>query len=114
MTAPANLRVIGVTRFSVYLQWDPSVDNVGLESYDVYINGAKTFSTDNTSFLATGLDSFQNYNFTVRARDAVGNLSPFSNQVTAFTKLQGRSTSIMKVIGKVYRTLIPFQSLKQA
>ena len=88
-TAPANLRVIGVTRFSVYLQWDPSVDNVGLESYDVYINGAKTFSTDNTSFLATGLDSFQNYNFTVRARDAVGNLSPFSNQVTAFTKLQG-------------------------
>jgi len=88
-TTPNNLKVIGVTRFTCHLQWDPSTDNVGLDAYDVYINGVKTFSTDNTKFIATGLDSFQNYNFTVRARDLAGNLSPFSNQVTAFTKLQG-------------------------
>jgi len=88
-TTPINLRINGITRFSVFLQWDGSTDNVGVEAYDVYINGTKTFSTADTRFIATGLDSFQNYNFTVRARDIVGNLSPHSNQVTAFTKLQG-------------------------
>lgn len=93
-SVPANLQVTGVSRHSVKLSWSPSTDDVGVKNYEIYINGAKAFVTPNTSFEASGLDSFVNMSFYVRAVDLSNNKSGPSAQVTAFTKMTGISYSV--------------------
>ncbi|HKP31425.1 MAG TPA: LamG-like jellyroll fold domain-containing protein [Chitinophagaceae bacterium] len=88
-TVPGNLRVIGATRTQAYLQWDASTDNVGVNKYDVFVNGVKLYTTGKTLFVVNGLTPFTTNNFVVKARDVAGNSSAASNQVTAYTKLQG-------------------------
>lgn len=88
-TAPGNLRATLAGRFSVTLEWDASTDDASVSKYDIYVNNAKLFTTDQTSFVINELDSFQRYNFFVRAKDPTGNLSPASNQITVLTKMQG-------------------------
>jgi large repetitive protein len=90
-TAPGNLRYTSVGRFSVSLEWDASTDNAGVSKYDIYVNGVKLYTTEKTSFGINELDSFQRYNFIVKAKDVAGNVSPASNQVSVVTKLQGLS-----------------------
>ncbi|MGI8952116.1 MAG: fibronectin type III domain-containing protein [Chitinophagaceae bacterium] len=88
-SAPKNLRVILTNRTSVSIAWDSSSDNVGVDRYDVFVNGIKTYSTTQTSFIVGGLQSTQQYSFYVKARDISGNYSPQSNQVNAATVLVG-------------------------
>ncbi|HYF33165.1 MAG TPA: PA14 domain-containing protein [Chitinophagaceae bacterium] len=88
-TAPGNLRFTLAGRFSVSLEWDASTDDAGVSKYDVYVNNVKLYTTDKTSFVVNELDSFQRYNFMVKAKDPTGNISPASNQISVVTKLQG-------------------------
>jgi predicted esterase len=90
-TAPGSLTVAGTTRNAVYLTWTASTDDVGIDRYDIYINGKKTYSipAGTTNFLAYGLTYRQVYTFVVRARDAAGNESPASNQVSAAAVAKG-------------------------
>lgn len=83
---PSNLNVTGVTTNSVSLDWNPSVDNIGVEYYNVYLNGnmVKTSTTSYTTI--NGLAANTNYNFTVSAVDAAKNESVKSNQVAATTQ----------------------------
>ena len=85
-SAPTNLRVTGVTASSVSLAWNASTDNVGVSAYDLLRDGAVIGSGAATSLTVTGLASDTNFAFTVRARDAAGNVSAASNQVTARTQ----------------------------
>lgn len=84
-TAPGNLTVTGTTANSVSLEWDPSTDDVGVYKYDIYINGLKSYTVENTAtdFSAYGLKKDSVYSFVVKARDIAGNSSPRSNQVSA-------------------------------
>jgi chitodextrinase len=86
-TAPSSLVASGVTDKSVKLTWVASSDNVGVASYVVYRNGAyiKTV-VGATLFDATGLTLGSSYVFTVKAKDAAGNISAASNGVTVTTK----------------------------
>lgn len=88
-TAPANLRAPMVTSTSVTLVWDPSTDNVGVTQYEVLQNGASVGSGSLTNLTVTGLAPATSYTFRVRARDAAGNVSALSNQVTATTQPGG-------------------------
>ena len=88
-TAPSNLITTCVTRDKVSLTWSPSTDNVGVTMYDIYINGQKSFSTAQTRYSISELTAQQTLVFTVKARDASGNISQPSNQVTAQTRAQG-------------------------
>lgn len=88
-STPYNLQVDGTTNEAVYLSWGESTDNVGVYRYDVFKNGVKILSTENTSIGVHSLTTGQTYNFLVRARDITGNLSPTSNQVTASAILSG-------------------------
>jgi chitodextrinase len=88
-TAPSNLQYKGSTQSTVDLSWTGSTDNVGVDRYDVFVNGNKIYSTTQTSGTVSGLDSLTLYTFVVKARDAAGNYSQSSNQESGYTHRQG-------------------------
>ncbi|MBW7453045.1 fibronectin type III domain-containing protein [Paenibacillus sepulcri] len=84
-TAPANLVVKPHSPTSVTLQWTASTDNVGVTGYNIYSYSGSTLvgeSSTNT-YTVTGLNPNASYNFSVKAKDMAGNLSPESNVVSA-------------------------------
>jgi len=87
-SAPTQLRVASVTSGSVSLQWKASADRKGsgLAGYDIFENGSAIASATNTTFTVTGLSPSTTFQFAVRARDNAGNVSAFSNTVSATTK----------------------------
>ncbi len=74
-TAPAGLTSPSKTSTSVSLSWTASTDNVGVSGYDVYRATTLAGSSTTTSFTDSGLTANTTYSYTVRARDAAGNLS---------------------------------------
>jgi chitinase len=95
-TAPANLRVAMGASTSVTLVWDASTDNVGVVQYEVLQNGVSVGGGSLTNLTVTGLAPGTSFTFRVRARDAAGNVSPLSNQVTAMTQTGGGGGQIPK------------------
>ncbi|MGI5503583.1 discoidin domain-containing protein [Lentzea sp. CA-135723] len=85
-TAPAGLAATATTSSSVSLQWTAATDNVGVTGYDVLRNGSVVGTPTGTTFTDTGLASGTQFAYTVKARDAAGNLGPASNAVQATTK----------------------------
>ncbi len=86
-TAPANLRATGTTANSVSLTWDAATDNVGVTGYNILRGGVIVGNTTGaTSYSDTGLAAATTYTYTVKAKDAAGNDSPGSNQVSARTQ----------------------------
>ncbi|MFF9059672.1 fibronectin type III domain-containing protein [Streptomyces sp. NPDC014882] len=63
---------------AVRLSWTAATDDRGVVSYDVLQGGTKIHSVggNQTATVVTGLRPGTRYSFTVRARDAAGNLSP--------------------------------------
>jgi chitinase len=84
-TAPSNVRITGTTSSSVSLAWDAATDNVGVARYDIVQNAATLTGSAATTFTSSGLSPSTTYSYSVRARDAAGNLSAPSNQVSATT-----------------------------
>ncbi len=84
-TVPTNLKINSVYASTMELSWGLSTDDVGVEFYDIYINGVKTYSTEAAinTFKIDGLVYGKIYTFQVFARDFSGNLSEPSNQVSA-------------------------------
>ena len=70
-----------ISSASVSLSWNASSDNVAVAGYNIYRNGTKIAVSTSTSFS----DSLTNatgsiYSYTVKAFDAVGNISTASNE----------------------------------
>ena len=75
-SVPGNLNVTGTTSSSVSLAWSASTDNVGVTGYDVFRGSTNVATVTGTSYTNTGLSASTTYTYTVRARDAAGNVSP--------------------------------------
>ncbi len=84
-TAPTNLTSTGKTSSSVSLSWSAATDNVGVTAYDVYSGSSKVAGVSGTSATVSGLSASTAYTFTVKARDAAGNVSAASNSVSVTT-----------------------------
>ncbi|MFD1660570.1 carbohydrate binding domain-containing protein [Streptomyces caeni] len=84
-TTPAGLTSTGKTSSSVSLSWSASTDNVGVTAYDVYSGSNRVLSVSSTSATVGGLSPSTSYTFTVKARDAAGNVSAASNAVSVTT-----------------------------
>ena len=82
---PTNLSVVSVGTNSIEIQWTAATDNVGVQSYDIFVNGSLMGSTNSTSSNVANLDPATAYSLYVVAKDAVGNTSGPSNTVTATT-----------------------------
>ncbi|HET6286084.1 MAG TPA: proprotein convertase P-domain-containing protein, partial [Amycolatopsis sp.] len=85
-SAPGNARATGTMPDSVSLAWDAATDNVGVTGYDVYNGSTLATSATGTSVTVTGLSPDTSYGFTVKARDAAGNVSPASGVVSVKTQ----------------------------
>ncbi|MFV0131996.1 glycoside hydrolase family 6 protein [Streptomyces sp. HMX87] len=90
-TVPTGLRATAKTASSVSLAWTAATDNVGVTGYDVYRGDTKANSSPvtGTTFTDTGLTASTAYRYTVRARDAVGNVSAASAALSVTTEAGG-------------------------
>ena len=84
-SAPTNLTASGTTQTTTNLSWNASTDNVGVTGYEVYRGATLIASVTGTTYQATGLSPNTAYTFTVRAKDAAGNVSSTSNTVNVTT-----------------------------
>ncbi|GIJ62589.1 DUF4832 domain-containing protein [Virgisporangium aurantiacum] len=87
-SAPTGLAATATTPTSIALSWTAATDNVGVTGYQVFRNGTLVGSPTVTSYTDTGLAA-GSYTYTVRARDAAGNVSAASAAVTAATAAPG-------------------------
>lgn len=84
-TAPASLAAAGTTSSSTNLSWTAATDNVAVTGYSIY-NGATLVTTvTGLTYSVAGLTASTAYTFTVKAKDAAGNLSVASNAVAVTT-----------------------------
>lgn len=90
-TAP-SLVASGTTSTSTNLSWSGATDNVAVTGYDVYQGSSLIGSTASTSYTVTSLSPSTTYTFSVRAKDAAGNVSSSSNSVSV-TTLAGSTVS---------------------
>ncbi len=84
-SAPNGLSASNSTQTSTGLSWTASTDNIGVTEYEVFQNGMSVGTTSTTSFNITGLVANTTYNFTVKAKDAAGNVSNSSNTLNVTT-----------------------------
>jgi chitodextrinase len=81
-----TLSAAGTTETTTNLSWSGATDNIAVTGYDVFRNGALIGSTTTaTTFAVTGLTASTVYSFTVKSKDAAGNVSPDSNSVSVTT-----------------------------
>ena len=107
-TAPTSLTA-AADGTSVSLAWHASSDNVAVTAYVVARDGATvaTVPGGTTAYTDSGLAPLRRYSYTVRARDAAGNLSAASGTASVTT---GRacSTAICAVTEVARDTDIPW------
>ncbi len=103
-TAPSGLTATAVSTTQINLAWTASTDNVGVTSYLVERcqgSGCTTFaqitSVTTTTFSNTGLTAATSYSYRVRATDAAGNRSAYSNTATAVTQSTAPGIAFVQV-----------------
>ncbi|MFF2154688.1 glycosyl hydrolase family 18 protein [Paenibacillus chitinolyticus] len=101
-TAPAGLVLTSKTSTSVTLSWNASTDNVGVTGYNVYNGSTLSVSVAGTTATVTGLAANTAYSFSVKAKDAAGNLSAASNVLAVTTSSDGGGTTPLTKINGAY------------
>ncbi|MGH9400513.1 MAG: choice-of-anchor D domain-containing protein [Terriglobia bacterium] len=92
-TTPSKLTATAVSTSQINLSWTASKSSVGLANYLVErcqgtgcTNFAQIATPAGITYNDTGLASNTNYSYRVRATDAAGNMSPYSNVASAATQ----------------------------
>jgi bacillolysin len=84
-TAPTSLAAAGTTSTTANLTWAASTDNVAVTGYNVYNGTTLVTTVTGLAYTVTGLTASTAYTFTVKAKDAAGNLSAASTAVNVTT-----------------------------
>jgi chitodextrinase len=93
-SSPTSLNATNITQTSLDLSWSPSTDNIGVASYSVYRNNVAITSSTTTLKSISGLTENTAYNFKITARDAVGNVSEFSNILSVTTEVNNSTLQV--------------------
>jgi fibronectin type 3 domain-containing protein len=98
-TTPANLNTSAMSSSSINLSWVASTDNVGVTGYRIErcqgigcSNFVQKATSTGTTYGDSGLSPNTSYAYRVRATDAAGNLSAYSNTGSATTPGQTTGT----------------------
>ncbi|MDP3681695.1 MAG: GEVED domain-containing protein [Flavobacterium sp.] len=91
-SAPTALTASGTTQTTTTLSWTAATDNVGVTGYNVYRGTTLLGTVSTTTYNVTGLTAATAYTFSVKAKDAAGNISASSNVVNV-TTTSGGSTA---------------------
>ena len=91
-SVPTALTASGTTQTTTTLSWTAATDNVGVTGYNVYRGTTLLGTVSTTSYNVTGLTATTAYTFSVKAKDAAGNVSASSNIVNV-TTTSGGSTA---------------------
>ncbi|MGW0121993.1 fibronectin type III domain-containing protein [Streptomyces sp. NPDC003327] len=86
-TAPTGVTATAGSSTTVHVMWSAATDDRAVTGYAVYREGRKIKDLPATTLMTdvVGLAPAARHTFTVRARDAAGNVSPPSTAVTATT-----------------------------
>lgn len=86
-TAPTGVTATAGSATTVHVMWSAATDDRGVTGYAVYDRGREVKELPATTLMTdiTGLAPASRHTFTVRARDAAGNLSPAGAPVAATT-----------------------------
>ena len=112
-TAP-TLIATGTTQTTTNLSWSGATDNVAVTGYDVYQGASLIASVATTSYAVSGLTASTAYTFSIRTKDAAGNISVPSNivnlttlavVVTSYCASQGNSTADERIGRVVFGTI---------
>ncbi|MEE1737830.1 fibronectin type III domain-containing protein [Streptomyces sp. BE147] len=87
-TTPHGVTAQASSSTSVHVMWEPASDNKAITGYEIYREGRKVKSVPAAKRMidVDGLTASTAYTFTVRARDAAGNLSEPSPAVPVTTQ----------------------------
>ncbi|MFE5208037.1 fibronectin type III domain-containing protein [Streptomyces sp. NPDC056600] len=108
-SAPKRLEGRAVGSRAAQLSWEAATDDQEVVSYEIHQGSTKIHSVGGaqTAAVVTGLRPGTRYSFTVRARDAAGNLSPAGGRVRITTagakEDDGRATAPVAFRAKTVR-----------
>ena len=75
------------------LEWDAASDNVQVTTYQLQRNSSTVFTGNKLYYTDTGLTANTTYSYRVRAGDAAGNWSNWSESISVTTKESGSGIS---------------------
>ncbi|WP_062062132.1 M20/M25/M40 family metallo-hydrolase [Aquimarina longa] len=84
-SVPTGVSASNITETTLTVSWTAATDNVGVTEYDVYQGATKITSVTRTTANVTGLTASTTYQFSVKAKDAAGNVSDASAVVSVTT-----------------------------
>ncbi len=98
-SVPENLIATEITQTSLTLSWDTSTDNVGVSSYEVFVDSvsASIVNSPVLSIPLSGLTPGTTYQLAVTATDAAGNTSAFSNPLEVTTEAPDTTPPLVPV-----------------
>ncbi|GGD50490.1 hypothetical protein GCM10011514_13410 [Emticicia aquatilis] len=101
-SAPSSLTESLLSQNCVTLTWNASTDNMEVEKYNIYQDGALIGSVDapTTTFRVMGLNQLNYYTFVVKAVDYSGNVSNQSNLLEIVTLQNLIISNSNKIINK--------------
>lgn len=88
-TVPTGLAASSITAAGFTLTWTASTDAIGVTGYRVLLDGVQYALPSGTSQVVTGRTASTAYDVTVQARDAAGNWSAESAELTVTTSAGG-------------------------
>ncbi|TAL07788.1 MAG: hypothetical protein EPO00_08515, partial [Chloroflexota bacterium] len=91
-SVPTGLAVTVATSKQLNLSWTASTDNVGVQGYRVYRDGALAATVGTNAFADTGLAGGSAHTYTVAALDGAGNASAQSTTAAGTTTAPVRTT----------------------
>jgi endonuclease I len=105
-TVPTNIIASNITATTVDLNWTASTDNIGVTSYNIYVNGSYYVSTNSaaTNTTVANLSSETTYAFSVLAADLANNTSSLSTAINA-TTLEASSGSGDSCVFETFDTM---------
>lgn len=90
---PSGLGATNILENGFVLSWQPSTDNVAVTGYEIYQNSNLIGTSALATYSVGGLVANWTYSFSVKSKDAIGNISEESAKLSVTTKKEVVQTS---------------------